>query len=142
MFTLTLDIIRRLFAKAGYNIALISRESANLHKFAAELKTGDTDVRTPPIPFIHLLIHDRRPSFHTRRVLLLIIPSSHRTDTGSCVPNIRLQLQRSPNRVPRGARTLAGLRHPRGALQRGLRRLEALPADHRGRDRPGDGLER
>ena len=83
-----------------------------------------------------------RHSIRTRRVLLLIIPSSHRTDTGSCVPNIRLQLQRSPNRVPRGARTLAGLRHPRGALQRGLRRLEALPADHRGRDRPGDGLER
>jgi len=38
--------VRRLFAKAGYNIALISRESDNLHKFAAELKTGDTDVRT------------------------------------------------------------------------------------------------
>ena len=37
---------RRLFAKAGYNIALISRESESLHKFAAELKSiGDTDVR-------------------------------------------------------------------------------------------------
>ncbi|KAN0118983.1 hypothetical protein V8E52_004755 [Russula decolorans] len=31
---------------AGYNIALISHESANLHKFAAELKTGDTDRST------------------------------------------------------------------------------------------------
>jgi len=39
----------RLFAKAGYNIALISRESANLHKFAAELKTGDTDAAAFPI---------------------------------------------------------------------------------------------
>lgn len=46
--------IRRLFAKAGYNIALISRESANLHKFAAELKTGDTDVRHRPIPSLIL----------------------------------------------------------------------------------------
>jgi hypothetical protein len=44
---LTLPAIRRLFAKAGYNIALISRESPNLHKFAAELKTGGTDVRHP-----------------------------------------------------------------------------------------------
>lgn len=47
----TLRAIRRLFAKAGYNIALIARESANLHKFAAELKTGDTDVRHHPFLF-------------------------------------------------------------------------------------------
>ncbi|KAI9453677.1 NAD-P-binding protein [Russula earlei] len=39
----------RLFAKAGYNIALISRESDRLHKFAAELKTGDTDAAAFPI---------------------------------------------------------------------------------------------
>ena len=34
----------RLFAKSGYNIALISRNSDRLHKFAAELKTAETDV--------------------------------------------------------------------------------------------------
>ncbi|KAI0251609.1 NAD-P-binding protein [Lactifluus subvellereus] len=39
----------RIFAKAGYNIALISRESESLHKFAAELKTGDTDAAAFPI---------------------------------------------------------------------------------------------
>ncbi|KAH9961909.1 hypothetical protein BC827DRAFT_1267262 [Russula dissimulans] len=39
----------RLFAKAGYNIALISRESDSLRKFAAELKTGDTDAAAFPI---------------------------------------------------------------------------------------------
>ncbi|KAI0288578.1 NAD-P-binding protein [Russula brevipes] len=39
----------RLFARVGYNIALISRESDSLHKFAAELKTGDTDAAAFPI---------------------------------------------------------------------------------------------
>ena len=34
----------RLFAKSGYNIALISRNSDRLYKFAAELKTAETDV--------------------------------------------------------------------------------------------------
>ncbi|KAH9975073.1 NAD-P-binding protein [Lactifluus volemus] len=39
----------RMFAKAGYNIALISRESESLHKFATELKTRDTDAAAFPI---------------------------------------------------------------------------------------------
>jgi NADP-dependent 3-hydroxy acid dehydrogenase YdfG len=39
----------RLFAKAGYNIAIISRESAGLHKIATELKTGHTDAAAFPI---------------------------------------------------------------------------------------------
>ncbi|KAH9046246.1 NAD-P-binding protein [Lactarius hengduanensis] len=39
----------RLFAKSGYNVALISRNSDGLHKFAAELKTGETDAAAFPI---------------------------------------------------------------------------------------------
>ncbi|KAN0135183.1 NAD-P-binding protein [Lactarius tabidus] len=39
----------RLFAKSGYNVALISRNSESLHKFAAELKTGETDAAAFPI---------------------------------------------------------------------------------------------
>jgi hypothetical protein len=116
--------IRRLFAKAGYNIALISRESANLHKFAAELKTGDTDVRPRflfPVPYIDCCIIN---------------------NTGSRVPNIQLHLQRSPNRLLSRAHTLADIRHPRSSLQRRLRHMETLFADHRGRSRQSDGYER
>jgi hypothetical protein len=114
---------RRLFAKAGYNIALISRESETLHKFAAELKSiGDTDVRSP--------FFCRGPPNHA------LIPNP-----GSGFPNIRLQLQRSPNRLPRRTRLLAPSRRARRALQRRLRRLETLPTNHRGRNRPHHGHE-
>ncbi|KAI0299985.1 NAD-P-binding protein [Multifurca ochricompacta] len=39
----------RVFAKAGYNIALIARQSDSIHKFAAELKTGETDAAAFPV---------------------------------------------------------------------------------------------
>jgi len=39
----------RLFARSGYNVALISRDSEGLHKFAAELKTAETDAAAFPI---------------------------------------------------------------------------------------------
>ncbi|KAI0263661.1 NAD-P-binding protein [Gloeopeniophorella convolvens] len=38
----------RLFAQSGYDVALIARESDSLRKLAAELKTGDVDVRFTP----------------------------------------------------------------------------------------------
>lgn len=73
---------------------------------------------------------------------ILLIPASIIIiNTGSRVPDIRLQLQRSPNRLPRRAYTLADLRHPRSALQRRFRRMEALFADNRGGSRQGDGHE-
>jgi len=39
----------RLFAKSGYNVAIISRNSDSLHKFTAELKTAETDAAAFPI---------------------------------------------------------------------------------------------
>jgi hypothetical protein len=66
----------RLFAKSGYNVALISRDSDNLHKFAAELKTAETDVSARMRSPIRIL-----PS------AWLIISSLY---AGSGVPNNRL----------------------------------------------------
>jgi hypothetical protein len=127
LFTPSLPTIRRLFAKAGYNIALISRESANLHKFASELKTGDTDVRHSYFPFLSLITTNWSSFVPAASYIHLIF------NTGGRVPDLQLHLQRSPNRLPRRARTLADIRHPRSALQRRLWRMEALFAGHRGR---------
>lgn len=112
----------RLFAKSGYNVALISRNSDSLHKFAAELKTEETDVSTRIQSVTGILLF-------TPLIISFFF-------TGSGVPNNRLHLPRSPRRFPRSACTLAARRHPRCALQRRLRRLEAVPTDYGGRNRP------
>ena len=119
--------ISRLFAKSGYNVALISRNSDSLHKFAAELKTGETDVSARMRSAI--------------RIILFTPPIISFLFTGSRVPNNRLQLSRGPRRFPRSACTLAARRHSRRALQCRLRCLEALPADYGGRNRPCGGHE-
>ncbi|KAI0263651.1 NAD-P-binding protein, partial [Gloeopeniophorella convolvens] len=39
----------RLFAQSGYDVALIAHDNDSLHKFAAELKTGDVDAAAFPV---------------------------------------------------------------------------------------------
>ncbi|KAI0260354.1 NAD-P-binding protein, partial [Gloeopeniophorella convolvens] len=39
----------RLFAQSGYDVALIAHDNDNLHKFAAELKTGDVNAAAFPV---------------------------------------------------------------------------------------------
>ncbi|KAI0263656.1 NAD-P-binding protein [Gloeopeniophorella convolvens] len=41
--------VSRLFARSGYDVALIARESDTLHKFAAELTNGDVHAAAFPV---------------------------------------------------------------------------------------------